>query len=135
MKIYILKSLADHDTSRTLVEWTREDSEVVRDAAERGLSNKQIYKSLRGTRTMTSIVKKKYDMGIRRLGGYTKEEVDIIRDMAEKGASNKQIQEKLGDTRTIDSITKKKHYLGFRRVKKSIEASVQKPDDDNEGEQ
>jgi len=40
MKIYILKNLADHDTSRTPVEWTREDSEVVRDAAERGLSNK-----------------------------------------------------------------------------------------------
>jgi len=87
---------------------------------------------------MTSIAKKKYDMGIRssnKPAEYTKEELDIIRDMAEKGSSNKQIQETLGGTRTRDAIAKKKHYLGYRKAKKSIEAPVQKLEDDNEGEQ
>jgi len=90
--------------------YTREEVDIIRDSAEKGLSNKQIRDRLGGTRSGDSVTKTLNALGykrskahveglVQRSSGdtsdkteeYTKEEVDIVRDSAEKGLINKQI--------------------------------------------
>lgn len=49
------------------VEYTKEEVEIIRDMAEKDLSNKQIQEKLGGTRTTDSIANKKHYLGFRRV--------------------------------------------------------------------
>ena len=63
--------------------YTNEETEIVRDMAEKGLSNKQIQEKLGGTKTLDSIAKKKHYLGFRKVNNATKTPLQKLYDDTE----------------------------------------------------